>query len=1162
MMGRAHIVLAGFLILINLPAEGQYGNPFITNLRYGAGISHENHDIIQDQDGIMLFANRNGLLTYNGVSWQLHNLPIQPLCFYRLPGRSEIITGCRNSFGYLQKNEKGEYRYYPLSADFSGIGDIRSIDANQTYLYFLSSQTLTQVNIGRRSEKRIWRADHGSSFNGMIVTGNNVYVMIHPGGLHLITESGPVPVPPGENTGDQTVLFSVPLEESIFLVGTGDSRLFLFDEENLVFYDVKDKDYLEQNILTDGMILESGEIVLATRTGGCLVIDPSSRNTNYTFNYQSGLPDDEIFCMGVDNNQGLWLAHEYGVSRIDFSFPVRNYNIYPGLAGNLTSSLVHNNTLFVSTSEGLFFLNEIKSYRQVEVLVPVTVMETVVRDERKEPAEVELKRIAGSPGAEASPQEQQEQASPEKKGLLRKLFRRWKTTMEEKEEPPEEQVQRLPEPVRPEVKEENKAEQEKKAVRRTRYVRKKVNALQSVSYLFTRVAGLNGKCRYLLSHQGILLAATNVGLYEINKDTASLILLEENIHCIEPSVAAVAFYAGTKNGIFLLQKDAGRWTNHAYPFPEAEVFSIWQESHGTTIWAGGENRVFRMSLINGGLPTKGNEYLFDAPMTGQVLVREINHQPFFFSDSGIYTYEVIHDRIVPAVGQLFSNRERPRYIVSQPGYTWAQHDQEWELLNMPPLWRPDIRRYLRLFHDINDIHIDRESNLWIVHERSRLSKILYREQYPKTQTFRIYFTGLNDHRGISIDDRSVELPYDRFPVEFSFSAPYFVHSEQTDYQYRLEPIMTDWSPWNPLHKQIIFHTLSRGRYTLHARARNILGDVSNTESVMFVVNPPFYLNWWFITLAVMVLILIAVAVVRLWIRKLEKDKQVLEQKVRERTAEIEEQKEEIRTQRDEIEKQRDEIISINREITESIRYASRIQSASLPPRELIKTLLPRHFILYIPRDIVSGDFYWIREKKGLIIVAAGDCTGHGVPGAFMSMLAISSLDEIADRQNELHANTILNQLRLKIITALHQTGREEEGQEGLDISLCLINRKKGLLEYAGAFNPLYHFRNSTFTMIKADKMPIGIFGKINTPFTNHRMKILENDTIYLLSDGYVDQFGGENGSKFKSVNLIRLLSGIQDQPMNEQQQILEWKFFEWKGDYLQVDDVLVIGIKI
>jgi serine phosphatase RsbU (regulator of sigma subunit)/tetratricopeptide (TPR) repeat protein len=252
----------------------------------------------------------------------------------------------------------------------------------------------------------------------------------------------------------------------------------------------------------------------------------------------------------------------------------------------------------------------------------------------------------------------------------------------------------------------------------------------------------------------------------------------------------------------------------------------------------------------------------------------------------------------------------------------------------------------------------------------------------------------------------------------------------------------------------------------------------------------------------------------------------------------------------------------NQSITDSIQYASRIQSAVLPPIDFLSEWGIENFILFRPKDIVSGDFYWGKLKDDRIIVAAADCTGHGVPGAFMSMLGHAFLDEIVNTTVVKDAAGILNLLREEIINTLKQRGLAGEARDGMDISLCIIDRKKGRMDYAGANNPLYLIREGKLTKFQADRMPIGIHVTAHSPFTNNIIEIKNGDQVYIFSDGFADQFGGPKGKKFMYKQLQDLLQRNHRSNMKQQKEILEDTFNKWRGDREQVDDVLVIGMKL
>jgi tetratricopeptide (TPR) repeat protein/serine phosphatase RsbU (regulator of sigma subunit) len=250
------------------------------------------------------------------------------------------------------------------------------------------------------------------------------------------------------------------------------------------------------------------------------------------------------------------------------------------------------------------------------------------------------------------------------------------------------------------------------------------------------------------------------------------------------------------------------------------------------------------------------------------------------------------------------------------------------------------------------------------------------------------------------------------------------------------------------------------------------------------------------------------------------------------------------------------------QITDSIRYASRIQKAVLPPEEYITGILPQHFILNIPRDIVSGDYYWTTQRANESIIAVADCTGHGVPGAFMSMLGIAFLNEIVNKSVSAKSHEILGQLRHNIMSSLHQTGREDETKDGMDIALIIVNLKSKMLQYSGAHNPLFLIRDKKLREVKADKMPIGISVRYDKPFSNHKIQLQEDDMLYIFSDGYLDQFGGDQKKKFGYRRFRELLLEIHLKELQEQKELLVKAFNSWKGKYDQIDDILVMGIRV
>lgn len=277
---------------------------------------------------------------------------------------------------------------------------------------------------------------------------------------------------------------------------------------------------------------------------------------------------------------------------------------------------------------------------------------------------------------------------------------------------------------------------------------------------------------------------------------------------------------------------------------------------------------------------------------------------------------------------------------------------------------------------------------------------------------------------------------------------------------------------------------------------------------------------------------------------------------------IENQKMEVELKNEEITHQKELVEEKQKEIIDSINYAKRIQQAVLTGDDVWNKVSKEHFILFKPKDIVSGDFYWAyNTPNNRSVFALADCTGHGVPGGFMSMLGNSFLNEIVVENKIFKADEILNKLRSKIIKALEQKGGTQQ-KDGMDISLCVWNKLDNTLEFAGANNPLWLLRGSELQEYKADKMPIGTYLENEVPFSSTNIQLQKGDIIFLSTDGYADQFGGPKGKKYKYKPLIEGLIRNSNLPMEEQKIALDNTFNQWKHHHDQVDDVSVIGVKV
>ncbi|MCF6240064.1 MAG: SpoIIE family protein phosphatase [Bacteroidales bacterium] len=447
------------------------------------------------------------------------------------------------------------------------------------------------------------------------------------------------------------------------------------------------------------------------------------------------------------------------------------------------------------------------------------------------------------------------------------------------------------------------------------------------------------------------------------------------------------------------------------------------------------------------------------------------------------------------------------------------------------------------------------------------------------------------------------LDFENNNMVFEYALPYFFDEGATMYSYRLEGDrhLNKWSGWSKETKKELSN-LHEGDYTFFVKARNVFGKETVPSAFRFKILPPWYRTVWAYLFYLFVAVLFIWLLIKLNTRRLIKEKERLERIVKERTAEIEQQKEEIQTQaenlkesnslleerNEEINQQKEEIQAIldnlqeayesitymnaelaranedikktNKKLTDSILYAKRIQFAVLPSENFLEKHFSEYFIFFKPKDIVSGDFYWFRELDNYLLIAVADGTGHGVPGAFISMMGTTYLNEITLRTDLKKASDVLNVLRDEVANML-KTDDDIESRDGMDIAFCALNKDTLELQYSGAHHPLYLFRDGEFTIIEGDRMPIGLTRR-EKDFTNHHIQLQKGDTLYMFSDGFADQFGGEDGRKYLIKRFKQLLKMIHRESMEHQREVLENEYNVWKGTFDQVDDILIIGLRI
>lgn len=643
--------------------------------------------------------------------------------------------------------------------------------------------------------------------------------------------------------------------------------------------------------------------------------------------------------------------------------------------------------------------------------------------------------------------------------------------------------------------------------------------------------------------------------------TSDIVELNDNLFCASEQ-GLLIFNTNTKDYKIISEKD-GLISNDVYTLSIDKQNRIWcGTSDGLSVYDGEE---FYNYTVEDGLPNNFcNDIAFDA-----------NGNAWLATDFGVSLIKLNDDFTIStknfSVEDGLSSNTTLSLAVDKYNNVWLGNNKGVDHIDQKSYSIKNYSKnegFLPIENNLGAITTDIEGNIWfgtingIVKYSSKNDKTNQQAPYVYINAINLY----NDTSSIQgfythIDSsnqlpENLQLHHSKKNVFFEYTGLHYTIVNKNTYQYRLLGYEDNWSASTTDVQSIPYQKLPHGKYTFQVKAANCDGVWTEVPAEFsFEILPPFWKTWWFRIIELLAGILIFMLVTNLRERKLRRDKKVLKQKVKERTIAIEKQKDHIEIQRDEITKQK-------KEITDSIHYAKHIQSAVLPKDETIAPLLKDYFILYKPRDIVSGDFYWINGNKNKVIVLAADCTGHGVPGAFMSMLGVSILNEIAANPENHQAGKILDLLREHIIATLSHTAKNEEARDGMDLALCIIDFKENKLQFAGAYNPLLLIRNNELIVHKADKMPVGSHSGEISSFTTQEIAIQKDDCLYMFSDGYADQFGGPKGKKFMSGKFKKLLLEIHNQAMPNQKAMLDETIENWMANHEQIDDILVMGIRI
>lgn len=534
--------------------------------------------------------------------------------------------------------------------------------------------------------------------------------------------------------------------------------------------------------------------------------------------------------------------------------------------------------------------------------------------------------------------------------------------------------------------------------------------------------------------------------------------------------------------------------------------------------------------------------------------------------SGVIWFATEGDGIFSFDGKKFSNYTVDQGLLSNycyslsvdlPGGLWVGHKNGLShLVSSRRLFRKFTRneQLMLVENNLNASYRDRTGNIWFGTTAGIVKYDWEKDKGNVIEPFtNILSIRVNDKQHSSIDH--LDLPYAEYSVRYDFVGISFVDPSKVTYKYRLLGYDSVWRFTSS--RSVEYPKLTDGDYTFQLYASNNDGKWNSKPAIStFSISIPFWKqNWFYILMTVFVFLGTFIAIQ--WrTARLVRAKKILETKVAEKTFELNKEKELVESIMKELEVK-------NKDITDSINYAKRIQEAMLPTRNAIMEKFPETLIYYRPRDIVSGDFYWFAETENSYLIAAVDCTGHGVPGAFMSLIGSTLLNEIVNGKRIIRPGEILAELHKAIVEMLKQEGSSQSGQDGMDMAICSIDKSLSFMDFAGAGRPIYIVTGSSLEEYKGGAFSIGgYYEGLEKEFSGTRIPLKKNDMIYLFTDGFADQFGGENNKRISTRKMKEILSNVAKERVGIQYNLLKTEFETWMGAEKQVDDVLVVGVRI
>lgn len=782
------ILLSIIFLLIGQLSFGQSGNYFLSHYApTDENIDYLSFDIVQSERGVIYFANKSGVVEFDGRNWDVIESP-GAIYSLAIANGNDLYYGGLTGFGKLAVTDQGITTFQSLSTEINA-GNIFKSKTIGERVYFLNEGHLYAFNIKTQSIDLTIAAQPEASFTGMYELDGSLYVTDSNATLLKLDGEKLLPTSLSFLDGDELLFVDKLAGSSQYLIGTASNKLFSYASAKATEINGEDAGYLQDNILVGGRWVNEKLVAAGTLSGGVVFINPDTGGTEEIINYYTGLPDNEVFALMTDSNQGVWVGHDYGFTRIAPYLPFRTFNHYPGLSGNLLTAYSDNDKVYVGTSVGLFKLNKEEIYSE-ETYYVTSLRQTTASEEKAE-------RKKG------------------RKGLFG-FLKRNKNQEEEKEneQPAQKGVKKVVE-------------------KRTRKV------LEALDYGYKKVSGIEGKVTQLMNVEGKLLAAGVGGVFEIEQQEA-VPLLNIPVRTLFYSPTLKQLLVSTYNDrIRTLRTDTEEWEEtFLFDTLRAYVGNIF-EDHVQNIWLCGRADVVKVELIDGEIST-----ISSVPFASTVLDETMGFsqgvEVFVAASGAFHRYDVVNHQFVK-----YDSLPGPRKYFTSLGTFWYNDGHKWGTVDTQLQNRLNLQ-WLGLFPDIRTLTMaDNGSALWLVTSNNELYKFTRSELKEIAKNYPLFLKEVRGSESKLLLGSLFNIDQRESALSFEFIQPEYTNALAIEYQYMIEGINKSWSEWSTTNNIVNFPFLTPGNYKLRIKSRDLFGAESELEPVDFRVIPPYWKQTWF-----------------------------------------------------------------------------------------------------------------------------------------------------------------------------------------------------------------------------------------------------------------------------------------------------------------------------